>query len=233
MKSSVKLHLFEQRESLHVRLAARIAEAAREAIAQRGAAFLAFSGGSTPRPMLEQLSRMELDWEKVVVTLVDERWVDTHDAQSNERMLRESLLQGNAAKAGFVGLKSDEATPYDAETACCARFDAIGSALDVAVLGMGTDGHTASFFPEAQTLSKALRSHQSCVALTPPHAPCMRMTLSFEALSQSRHLFVHIEGEEKWRVYSRALQPGSVESMPIRAFLRAETAKKTEVFYAA
>ncbi|MBN2894467.1 MAG: 6-phosphogluconolactonase [Campylobacterales bacterium] len=233
MKSSVKLHLFEQRESLHVKLATRIAEALRLAINERGRAFVAFSGGSTPRPMLEQLSSMELDWEKVTVTLVDERWVDMHDVQSNERMLRESLLRNNAAEASFLGLKSDEATPYEAEAACCARFDAMRSELDVAVLGMGNDGHTASFFPEAQTLSKALRSQQSCVALTPPHAPCMRMTLSFATLSRSRHLLLHIEGDEKWRVYSRALQPGSVESMPIRAFLRAETAKKTEVFYAA
>ena len=100
------------------------------------------------------------------------------------------------------------------------------------VRGMGTDGHTASFFPEASTLEKALSTTQSCVALTPPVAPCERMTLSLNKLSRSGHVILHIEGDEKWQVYSAALQEGAVEAMPIRAFLRAQTAEKVEVYYA-
>ncbi len=231
-KSNLQLHLFDVREALHVSLSHRIAALLQDAISGKGHAFLALSGGSTPKPLFERLSHMDLEWDKVTVTLVDERWVASDDARSNERLVCETLLKDRAAAAKFVGLKSAEATPYEGEAACCKRIDAIEGEIDVCVLGMGTDGHTASFFPEAATLQKALTTTQSCVALTPPVAPCERMTLSLNKLARSKHLIVHIEGDEKWQVYSAALQEGPVETMPIRAFLRAETAQKIEVYYA-
>ncbi len=125
-------------------LATRIATVLSEAIATRGTASLALSGGRSPKPVLEALARTPLDWSKVVVTLVDERWVAPDAPDSNERLLRDTLLTGPAAAAHFVPMKNDAADAYAGRPAVEAAFAAIPWPLDIVLLGMGEDGHTAS-----------------------------------------------------------------------------------------
>ena len=205
-------------------LATRIATVLSEAIATRGTASLALSGGRSPKPVLEALARTPLDWSKIVVTLVDERWVAPDAPDSNERLLRDTLLTGPAAAARFVPMKNDAADAYAGQPAVEAAFAAIPWPLDIVLLGMGEDGHTASLFPAAAELADGLSSTARTIAVTPPAAPHQRLSLTASAILAARHIFLQISGDAKKAVYAQALEDGPVETLPIRlALLQAQT----------
>jgi len=154
-------------------LAGQVADLLRAGIRERGRASLVVSGGSTPIPVFAALSELTLAWEQVTITLADERWLDPASADSNEHLVRQHLLQNQAAAARFVGLKNGAATAAQGEKECGARLALLPRPFDVLILGMGNDGHTASLFPEAARLKSALSldSGQLCMAITPPAAP--------------------------------------------------------------
>ena len=212
-------HLFIDGELAAADMARRIAVILSDAIATRGVATIALSGGRSPRPVLEALAQAPLDWSKLVVTLVDERWVAPDHADSNERLVRETLLQGEAAKARFVGMKNDATDAYAGQPACEAAYAALPWPLDIVLLGMGEDGHTASLFPDAKELTQGLSTEALTLAVTPPAAPHQRMSLSASAILKSRHVFLQIGGAAKKAVYDAALEGGAVEELPIRLAL--------------
>ncbi|MEC3910738.1 6-phosphogluconolactonase [Sphingobium sp. CR2-8] len=212
-------HLFATGAQAAADIAARIAAILSDAIRARGVATIALSGGRSPRPVLETLAEVDLDWSKVVVTLVDERWVDPASADSNERLVRESLLQGAAAQARFVPMKNDAADAYAGQAAAEAIFADLPWPLDIILLGMGDDGHTASLFPEGAELAEGLATKALTIAATPPVAPHQRLSLTAHAILQSRHIFLQIGGAAKKAVYDRALAGGAVEDLPIRLAL--------------
>ena len=212
-------HLFIDGTLAAADMARRIAAILADAIATRGVAAIALSGGRSPRPVLEALSTAALDWDKVIVTLVDERWVAPDHADSNERLIRETLLQGKAAKARFVPMKNGAPDAYLGQADCEAAFAALPWPLDIILLGMGEDGHTASLFPEAKELAEGLATGALTIAVTPPAAPHQRMSLSASAILKSRHIFLQIAGAAKKAVYDQALAGGPVEELPIRVAL--------------
>ena len=212
-------HHFTDSAQAAADIAARIATVLEQAIATRGVATLALSGGRSPRPVLESLSASLSDWSKVIVTLVDERWVDPADADSNEKLVRDSLLQGPAAAARFVPMKNAAADAYLGQPAAEADFATLPWPLDIILLGMGDDGHTASLFPEARELDEGLSSTALTIAVTPPAAPHQRLSLTAHAILSSRHIFLQISGPAKKAVYDRALAGGPVEELPIRVAL--------------
>lgn len=212
-------HLFVDGALAAADMARRITFILDDAIAARGVATIALSGGRSPRPVLEVLSKAALDWEKVIITLVDERWVAPDHADSNERLVRETLLRGEAAKARFVPMKNEAADAYAGQAACEADFAALPWPLDIVLLGMGEDGHTASLFPQARELAEGLSTSALTLAATPPAAPHQRMSLSAQAILNSRHIFLQIGGAAKKAVYERALAGGPVEELPIRLAL--------------
>ena len=217
-------HLFADGAQAAANLATRIATILTHAIATRGTASLALSGGRSPKPVLEALAATPLDWSKVVVTLVDERWVAPDAADSNERLLRETLLTGPAAAAHFVPMKNDAPDAYAGQPAVEAAFAAIPWPLDIVLLGMGEDGHTASLFPAADQLTEGLSSAARTIAVTPPAAPHQRLSLTASAILASRHIFLQIGGATKKAVYDNARKVGPVEDLPIRlALLQDET----------
>jgi 6-phosphogluconolactonase len=215
-------HIFESREALAATLADDVAARLAQAIAKRGRATLAVSGGATPKRFLTALSRRELAWDKVTVTLVDERFVPETDERSNQRLIAEHLLQGKAARARFLPLHNDAATPEEAAEHASATIATLPLPLDVAILGMGLDGHTASFFPEGDRLDEALSGDagKSVLPMRAPDAGEPRLTLSFAVLAEAQLLALHIEGAEKMAVLEKAEQDGPEEEMPIRAVLR-------------
>ena len=208
--------------SLADALADAVAGNLRQGIAERGAASLAVSGGRTPARFFPALSACELDWPKVTVTLVDERWVPAYHERSNEGLVRQGLLRGRAAAASFVGMVTDAETPDEGLDATAARIAAIARPFDAVVLGMGADGHTASFFPGGDRLAEALDSRGRALVL-PMRAPGAgepRITLTLPVVVEARALYLHIEGEEKAAVLAEALGTGEISALPIRAVLR-------------
>jgi len=230
---SVNVHEYADGDALVEALAERIAGQLAAAIAERGTATLALSGGSTPVPLFRALSKQPLDWARISVTQVDERWVPEDHADSNARLIREHLLQNAAAAADFVSMKVDGDDAFAAEAEVAARLADFADGIDVTVLGMGGDGHTASFFPDADTLDSALdpAGRELCLAVRPPVAPHDRMTLTLPAILRSRPLSLKIVGAGKWSVWQQALGSGDTAEMPIRAVIRQEQVP-LDVYYA-
>jgi 6-phosphogluconolactonase len=201
-------------------LARHIATRLTDAIAARGVATIALSGGRSPRAVLEALRDLPVDWAKVIVAQVDERWVDPTHPDSNERLIREALLTGPAAAARLVPMKNDAPDAYAGQPACEAAMAALPWPFDIMLLGMGEDGHTASLFPQAAELHEGLTSDALTLAVTPPAAPHQRLSLTLRAILASRQIILQIGGAAKEAVYREALAGGPVEAMPIRAALR-------------
>ena len=185
------------------------------AIAARGQASLAVSGGRTPRAVFPLLAGREVAWDKVSVTLTDERWVAADHADSNEKLAQEFLLQNQAKKAHFIGLKTPGATPGDGLMACAERLAHVPLPLDAVYLGMGKDGHVASLFPGSTALSQ---TSGSCAATVAPDG-VLRMSLSPQTLLNARHLILMLSGTEKRAVYETAKKPGPVAGLPLRLIL--------------
>lgn len=212
---------FPAADALAEALARRVADLLRTAVSSRGRASLVVSGGSTPIPFFHRLSGQSLPWPSVTVTLADERWVPEADERSNARLVREHLLQGAAASARFIGLKTEAADPFAAEPETSRRLEKVPRPFDVVILGMGGDGHTASMFPGSEQLQSALDPSRAlpCAGVIGSKPPPERMTLTRSALLDSRWIALHIAGEEKWRVFTQAAEAGPPEQYPVRAFL--------------
>lgn len=214
-------------------LASDVADTLSRALAARGAASLVVSGGRTPVKFFEQLRNRPIDWRRVCIALADERWVHPDDAGSNERMVRDVLLQDLAAEARFAGLKNAAPSPDLGAVSAWERFARIPRPFDVIMLGMGDDGHTASLFPGSPNLGVALNPTASagCVGMWAPSAPQARLSLNLSALLDSRRMLILIEGQTKLSVYEAAGGDGPVEEMPVRAVLRGSRVP-VEIFWA-
>lgn len=182
------------------RAAADLAAAALTAdIRTVGRASLMVSGGSTPETMFQLLSEMPLDWPRVTVGLVDERWVGPQDAESNERLVRTHLLRAHAAAAGFIPMWMPETAHQDAASDRSAAYAPHCEAASFVVLGMGGDGHTASWFPGSRCLGRVTSAAASVVeAVTAPGAVTpQRLTLSGPAVSRAKGAVLLVFGEGK------------------------------------
>ena len=200
---------FVNSERLAAALADAVGSALRARLARDELAVLAVSGGTTPVKFFQALSARQLDWSREVVTLVDDRCVPEASERSNARLVKMHLLQNAAARATFLPLVGT------AESA----ITALPLPLAAAVLGMGLDGHTASFFPGGDRLAAALASHHLLETISAPGAGESRVTLTLAPLLGADFLALHIEGAAKLKALETAIQPGSAEDMPVRAVL--------------
>ena len=206
---------------LALSLAQKIAQQLAQALAVQPRASLAVSGGRTPLAMLKQLSLQQLDWHRVDITLADERWVDEHSSFSNAALLRSSLLQNNATSATFFPLFNQQGSAHLGQKDCQTALEGMQWPLDVLVLGMGNDGHTASLFPHCPHLDEALAAplSQHCISTQAPVEPTQRMSLTGPTLVNARHKHLHIEGPEKQRILQQAITLADPLNMPIFAVL--------------
>jgi len=152
---SVKFNMHD-RGDIVADAALAIASILRQAIITNGRASLMVSGGSSPKPLYALLSNADLEWSKVTISLVDERWVNSGQVGSNEDFIRQNLIQNKAAKAKFFGLKTDAPTVAAGLSEAEARFEALAKPFDICIMGMGGDAHTASWFPNSGGLAEAL-----------------------------------------------------------------------------
>ena len=213
-------HIFDNRVELEAALTDSIVTQLSQAIIDDGRASIALSGGSTPKALFLALSKVDIDWSKVDVTLVDERWVDTDSDQSNERMLRECFLINHAAAANFIGMKSAHddvasgVTDYNHKLAT-----QIKQPFDIVILGMGGDGHTASWFPDAPEIDCALDATGGSLTLStlPPSQPMPRITLSYPCVAAAKQIYLHITGDDKRQVLENGLSTN--DALPIHRTL--------------
>jgi len=202
-------------------LAQQLEAELRRGLESTGRAALVACGGSTPGPVYAALARAELDWRRIAVLPSDERWVPATNPHSNAALLARNF---GATGARLISLHTRDADPFDATTTLCTRAaDALP--FDAALLGMGPDGHTLSWFAGARGLDAAMRGANGADAAdaalvaaihageSPVAAPVpLRVTLTFAALMQTRRIFIAITGSEKRAVALRALKQSAAES---------------------
>jgi 6-phosphogluconolactonase len=212
---------YENATLLALSMAEKIAQQLVQALAIRPRASLAVSGGRTPLAMLHQLSLQDLAWHRVDITLADERWVDEEDPSSNAALVRASLVQNRAKGATFYPLFNSEVSAHLGRNTCQDKLEKMHWPLDVLILGMGNDGHTASLFPHCPALQDALSApvSQLCISTLAPTAPNQRMSLTAPTLLTATHKHLHIEGEEKYSVLQQAMTLEDSLKMPIFAVL--------------
>jgi 6-phosphogluconolactonase len=204
-------------------------------VAARGAASFVASGGTTPGDLFDILAERDAPWDRVFVTLSDERWVPPTADASNEKLIRSRLLRAKASGARLVPMKTDQAHPRDAETVVSAAISAMPRPFDVTLLGMGNDGHTASMFPGSDGLALALDT-KSPLLVRGIHPANLdktgeRMSLTLRALLDSRLIVILIRGDTKLEAYRAALAGNDVHAMPVRAVLQ-QSAAPVQVYWA-
>jgi 6-phosphogluconolactonase len=230
---SARLHEFKDGAALAEGLADRVSAALADAVAARGKATIAVSGGSTPKAFFKSLSTRDIDWAKVTITLVDERFVPADNPRSNHLLVAENLLQGNAQAANFLPLYRAADSADEAAKIVSRDAEALGAPFDVVILGMGTDGHTASFFPGGNNLATAISAEtpRGVITMEAEGAGETRLTFTFSSLQDARLLVLHIEGQGKKDVLSAAESDGPETDMPIRAVLR-RAATPVDIYWA-
>ena len=233
MNNRLHLHHFDVQTDLLHTLCDSIIRDLQKAIEEKGNAVLLVSGGSTPKPLFELLSKSDIDWASVRIGLCDERWVDPSHDDSNEKLVKTYLMQDKAAKAQFVGMYCEGPSAYEAQVQCDKTVRTSLWPCDVAILGMGEDAHTASLFPFNEKLFQAfdLNNQALCIAIEPQSAPHDRMSLNLQALLNVKHLYLHFEGEKKRAVFEEAMKNGDHYAMPIRSVLHQDM-NDIEVYYA-
>jgi 6-phosphogluconolactonase len=227
-----QLNEFDNRSQLDEKLADNIANILSQAIKLNGKASLAVSGGSTPKGFFNLLSKKDIDWDAVTITLADERWVDISSDASNTRLVHENLLVNNAQKAHFFHIKQGDELNAEVLSDLIFAADSKFLPFDALILGMGEDGHTASLFPCSEQIDACFAmSTASLLKVKPTTAPHDRISFSYKALIASKNIFLHICGDNKKPVLEKALAGDDVREMPIRGFLQHETVN-TNIYWA-
>jgi len=217
------LHSFPNANDMVRALSDEIVSRLIESVSSRGVASLAASGGTTPGILFDALSARSAPWNKVSVTLADERWIAPDQDGSNEKLVRTRLLRNAASDAKLIPLKTPDASPDAAEAKVDGAISAMPRPFDVMLLGMGDDGHTASLYPRSAGLDAALDLAKpnlvQAIHADSAVATGERMTFTLRAILDSKLIVILIRGEEKLATYRKAVAGMDIHEMPIRAVL--------------
>lgn len=199
-------NLFDSREEASIAAAAHISRALARRLDAQGEASVVVSGGTSPAGVFAELARTKLAWSDVHVILSDERWVPADHVDSNEKLVRQTLLTGEARDASLLPVYKPG---VDIEERCEELNDELRLApfpFSCALLGMGEDGHFASLFPDAGNLAEGLDadSHKLCIPVNTAASPHARVSLTLSALSRSDEILLLIFGTAKHEVYEAA-----------------------------
>lgn len=221
----MKITQFNNSNAITDFLAQDIAQKLTTAIKQQGEASFFVSGGRSPIALFQKLSSTPLAWENVTISLVDDRWVDANHESSNELLVNTHLLQGFAAKAKFIGLVGHEQSAFDGTENAVAKIDDIKQ-IDVLILGMGEDGHTASIFPCSKQVDAAMASDNEgrLIATQPTTALFERISLTLNEILKAKQVYLPLSGENKIKVFEQARILDDVKQMPIAAVLKEHSA---------
>ncbi len=208
-------------------IAGRIEETLGAAVVANGRALFAGPGGSTPSPVYARLAQADIGWDRIVITLVDERYVPETDPDSNARLIKGVLLRGPAAKASFIPLYHPEVTVDRAAAVAARRLAEAGGRFDAVLLGMGEDGHICSMFPNSPTLKTLLSPTLKPRVLGVPHgrdgaAPSLeRLSINLPYLMSAGRVILSLKGQAKRSVFEREAG-GDPATQPIAAMIAAK-----------
>ncbi|MBV7409962.1 6-phosphogluconolactonase [Maritimibacter sp. DP1N21-5] len=211
---------YPDREMMMMGIADRIASDLRQALQNDDRASIAVPGGTTPGPIFDTLSGVDLHWDRIDVLLTDERWVPEDSPRSNTRLLRDRFFVDKASDARLVPLYGGTETPEDSLAQLSEAVEAV-LPLSVVLLGMGEDMHTASLFPGADKLDEALDPHApALLPMRAPGAPEARITLTARVLNDAMSKHLVITGAAKREALERAVKLNDPAQAPVSAVLR-------------
>ncbi len=197
-------HVFETRQEASAAAASRIIELLSKRLDNNDQASIVVSGGTSPVECFAALAAADLEWQRVQVALSDERWVPPEHDDSNEKLVRESLLVGAAAAATLLPVYAEGVSPQE-------RCDELQDPLPVlpfacSLIGIGVDGHFASLFPDAENLEQGMdveagRLYMPVVTAASPH---VRISMTLAAISRSDEIVLLFFGDDKLAVYKEA-----------------------------
>lgn len=227
-------NVFSDAEKLEDVLAKEIISSLQTQLKEQKKASLLLSGGSTPINLYSKLSHFDLDWSQVIVGLVDERYVPIDDINSNERLIKASLIQNKASEASFVGMVCDTSNIDKNLELALEQNKVFYNGTSCVLLGMGTDGHTASLFPCDENSMLGLQNRTVSIPLiytNSPNEPKLRISYTIDNLLNTKRLFLYFTGEEKMKVFSDAKTHNQPFRLPISSFIHQQQ-KILELFWA-
>jgi 6-phosphogluconolactonase len=232
MTSGIIEHYFAARDEASVAAAEHIAAALRTQLNSQDDAALIVTGGSSPARCYTELAATELEWSHVHVLLSDERWVPATDDNSNEKLVRKTLLVDNAADAELVPIYSAATSAVER----CLELNELLPALPLpfacTLLGMGEDGHVASLFPDAENLAAGLDENSAdwCIPVATAASPHPRVSLTMKTLLNSEQIVLLIFGQTKRDVYEQA--KATPDAFPVSKLL-SQDRTPVHIFWAA
>lgn len=204
--SQISEYKFDSRDELFGQLLQDVMAGLSSALESSDRASMLLSGGTSPGTLYEMMSQQTLDWANVWFGLSDERWVAPDHADSNEKLVHDTLLKNNASAANFIGLKLAVDDIEAGQEMSHQKLQALPRPFDITLLGMGLDGHAASLFPDSADTPAALDTANKmlCHPIRRGEGETPRISMTLNALLGSREIKLLIFGAEKWQVFEQA-----------------------------
>lgn len=222
----MEIKKFENKKNLESTLLLKISTCISDAIKKYGDARFLLSGGSTPMNLYSLLSEETIEWEKVKIGLVDERFVPKENLFNNETQIKNNLLKNSAKFATIFGMVYNYENEILNLKMVNQQYKIFFERIDFTILGMGEDGHTASLFPgdkESEDLMNT--SNIGIFSTKSPSFPYNRITCSKELIAKSNYIALFINGETKFNV----LKNSKETQVPISYFVK--NSKNMEIYY--
>lgn len=213
----MKIKQFKSIDQLENSLVRDIVKIITDSIENYGDARILLSGGSTPINLYSTLSQQNINWSKVKIGLVDERFVNNDSEFSNEKLIRKNLLQNYAKDALFFEMvysTDNEKLNLDLVND---KYSSFMKRLDLTILGMGSDGHTASLFPNDLESERIINTKNIGIYSTKaPDFPFNRITCSKEIIGNSNNIFLFFTGKTKFNIFKNSIKT----NVPISYFIK-------------
>lgn len=234
-KATYHWHEFADRSTFTKALTHDIASSLTADTTTQAQVLFGVSGGSTPLPVYQALSKQHLPWSKIKMLLVDERFVPLDHADSNEKNIREAFADANIPPTQIQGLYWPTSDIAIAAEKADRSLAAMNQILDVVLLGMGEDGHFASLFPTAAQFDAAIANNGARyilpIAPMPAHAAHARLTMSLAYIARAKHIILAITGAKKREVLEQAIADADEYALPIAALFN--TNAKIDIYWSA
>ncbi len=229
---NLRENIFTDKAKLELELAEEISQKLDLELKNKGEANLLVSGGSTPKKLYEILSNKKIDWKNVSIGLIDERFVATNTEESNELLIKNTLLKNKAADAKFIGLIFNINDYKENLNITISKHKPFYKSITCSILGMGSDGHTASLFPNFEEVytDDNIYGDKMIINTKATSEPSKRISYTKAKILSSKHLFLYFNGKEKLDVFNSAKENKNASIRPISAFIH-QNINTLNVFY--